>query len=384
MLSKPVILALVGVTALVVIVTSLALRPEAPASKGFSQGKAGLRETLHETTLEEALEEGLLEVRGLGDGRYHLSLYLTNTNEDPLAVKIPAGMVLEAGEVQMVTFRETTAFVPPRGQIEVNPPTVSVHLTDLNRQIPFHLTQKVVSELAVLLPYLEKRPDIPVPAVQIAVLALTDNVPLSAVARFRIAAGDSPLGLNTDAYRVHVRYIIQGLQLLQEIGYPLERLALMTDPQLKIESMVDPLSHAEACKFYKIPEEKEWTFWRDHLLTGPLDTRHYALFGIARYFPSTALRMLPEWALKQSLDPVYRESAIRALAQTAEDDALPVLERIAYDLEREPDLAKVAQEMVEVLRNALANPAPFPRPVPFRITNPEVIPLPESPDGVGS
>jgi hypothetical protein len=116
---------------------------------------------------------------------------------------------------------------------------------------------------------------------------------------------------NTDAFRVESYDIVTALTALREIGAPDASIAMTIDPQLKIESMIDPLSRAAAMRYYGITPETEWEYWKTELLSGDPSTRHYALYGIARFYPNVALEMLPKWARQVQTGHVYRLSAIR-------------------------------------------------------------------------
>ena len=96
--------------------------------------------------------------------------------------------------------------------------------------------------------------------------------------------------------------------------------------------MIDPLAHAAALNYYGITPEKEWPYWRDELTKGDASTRHYALYGIGRYYPEVALQMLPAWARDRRLTPLIRQSAIQALAETRRPEAISVLQQLVVEL----------------------------------------------------
>ena len=55
--------------------------------------------------------------------------------------------------------------------------------------------------------------------------------------------------------------------------------------------------------------------WKNELLNGDQGTRHYALYGIARFYPEIALQMLPNWAREKRTARVFRLAAVQALAK---------------------------------------------------------------------
>ena len=87
--------------------------------------------------------------------------------------------------------------------------------------------------------------------------------------------------------------------------------------------MIDPATHSLAVRYYEIADE--WAYWKHELLEGDISTRHYALYGIARFYPDVAMQMLPKWARQEAVSPVFRLSAVQALAQTDKAEAIPVL-----------------------------------------------------------
>ncbi len=129
-----------------------------------------------------------------------------------------------------------------------------------------------------------------------AVLLLTENAPLNLFAKFAVLSGDQPTETKSPAYRVNTAEVLAAFTLLKDAGYSRMDLVAAQEGQLKIEAMIDPLAHARRGHYYNLYTEQEWTYWRDELQKGDLSTRHYALYGIGRYYPDVALQMLPDWA----------------------------------------------------------------------------------------
>ena len=126
------------------------------------------------------------------------------------------------------------------------------------------------------------------------------------------------------------------------------------DPQLKIEAMIEPLTRPTAMRYYGITTGTEWEYWKTELLKGDESTRHYALYGIARFYPEVALEMLPKWARETKMQNVFRVSAIQALADTQRPEALPLLERLADELGRNTELGRTATNSAKLLNSNLA------------------------------
>src|SRR5207237_9938795 len=111
------------------------------------------------------------------------------------------------------------------------------------------------------------------PAMQTVVLALTENLPLKALAKFAPASAGEH---NTDAFRVETGDLLAALTALRDCGAKMETFAIALDPQLRIEAMIAPLSREAAKRYYGISEKLEWEYWKHELLEGSPSTRHYA------------------------------------------------------------------------------------------------------------
>ena len=184
-----------------------------------------------------------------------------------------------------------------------------------------------------------------------AILLVTENPPLAAFARFGLLTGDAPAGRYPECYRVATADLLAALSLAREAGIPRSALAAAGEPQLRIEAMIDPLSHAAALRLWNLAPEKEWTYWKEELLHGDASTRHYALYGIGRYFPDVALQMLPDWARDQRVNVLFRQSAIQALAETRRPAAISVLQQLAQDLGPNTELGLSARRATMYLEN---------------------------------
>jgi hypothetical protein len=212
----------------------------------------------------------------------------------------------------------------------------------------------------------QQHPEINRNALQTAVLAMMENLPLSAVAKFTMAGGELPSRFNTDAFRVETFELMGALVLMREIGVRESSIALTVNPQLKIEAMIDPATRPMAMRYYSIQADQEWEFWRRELLQGEPSTRHYALYGIARFYPDVALEMLPRWAREGRTNPVYRLSAVEALADTQRPEALPILRALATELGANTELARAANGAADYLDYQLAQLAAARNSVAFR------------------
>jgi hypothetical protein len=89
-------------------------------------------------------------------------------------------------------------------------------------------------------------------------------------------------------------------------------------------------------------------------LDGDPSIRHYALFGIARFYPEIALEMLPKWVREAKTHPVYRMSAIQAIADTQKPEALSLLLQLSAEVGPETELGKAAAQAATFLDQRLS------------------------------
>ena len=325
-------------------------------------------ETLTEDLLL-AFQDNVFSAEFRGNARDRLRMMGSNRAPKSLRLSIPAGQAFESANGSVVMLRDHVIdFHPGETRIE---DFATLATASTNRVADGTLVVSAVPfpKLAPLLDYIADHPEIATPAAQTTALAMLENLPASAFAKFAVTGNDLPNQWDTAAFKVETVDIIQALMMLRQMGIPDEQLALTVDPQTKIEAMIDPLAHALAMRHYGIPSEGEWAYWKHELLEGDPSTRHYALHGIARYFPEVALPMLPRWVRETRTSPIFRTVAIQALAETQRSEALPVLSALEHELGPQTDLGKTAGEAARILDSLLNKRAPAARKaIAFRMT----------------
>ncbi|HWB60434.1 MAG TPA: hypothetical protein VG733_13140 [Chthoniobacteraceae bacterium] len=308
--------------------------------------------------LPAAIDQGLVQAEFTGNGRETLRANITNKRDQAVRLHMTAGLVFQGGNGSVVLVRAHDVDLKAG---ELKQEELQTAATSSSNQVvdaAYSLTLNTEPKLATLLDYAAKHPELSPAALQTTVLALKENLPASAFAKFAEAGStDMPSKYDTTAFKVDVADIIGALEALRDIGIPDAQLALTIDPQLKIEAMIDPLAHAEAKKYYGITDQAEWTYWKHELLEGDPSTRHYALYGIARFYPDVALQMLPGWARETHTNPVYRISAVQALAETQREEAVPILRQIEHDFGMLTDIGKTAHNAADILESRLAKSA---------------------------
>ena len=331
--------------------------PPAPAAVEFEK-----------TDVLAATQQGVVQATLMGNGRERISAHLRNNSPAPLCVRIPAGQVLESGRNRVVVTRTAEVELMPAKSADIILSTAALHSSNTVVNAPYRLSYAGADRLDAFLAWAADHTEVSAHAMQTAVLALTENLPLNAVAKFAPANGTAGTAGN-DAFRAETGDILAALTALRESGVKMETIAMTVDQQLRIEAMIEPLSREAAKRYFGISEEREWDFWKHELLEGSPTTRHYALFGIARFYPDIALEMLPKWAREAQTHPVYRTAAVQALADTQRAEALPLLRQIAAEVGPQTELGKTAAQAAIYLDKRLAELAARPQVVAFRGKN---------------
>ena len=316
-----------------------------------------------------AIQDKVVTVEFRGNARDRLRMMATNHATQPLRLSLPAGQTFESANGSVVLLRaHLLDFRPGETRIE-DFATIATASTNRVADCTMAASAGTQPKLQTLIEFVADHPEIATPTAQTSALAILENLPASAFAKFAETGNDIPNQWDTAPFKVETADIVQALIMLRQMGIPDEQLAITVDPQTKIEAMIDPLAHAVAMRHYGIPSEGEWAYWKHELLEGDPSTRHYALHGIARYFPEVALPMLPRWARETRTNTVFRAVAIQALAETQRRDALPILKDLENELGPQTELGKVATEAGRILDALLTKPAQGAhKAIVFRIT----------------
>ena len=319
-----------------------------------------------EISLGDALGRRWVEAAYRGNGRDELRATLVNRSGRALRVVFPAGLVFESLDLtaQVVLPRDATVDLTATGgagdnaRLTTRLATAATRTRNRLADAPFARSEVTLPLLEPLLAEVRRCPEAARETVATAVLLVTENPPLAAFARFGLLTGDAPAaagngsgGRYPECFKVATTDLLAALTLAREAGTPRAALAAAGEPQLRIEAMIDPLSHAAALRFWNLAPEKEWTYWKEELLHGDASTRHYALYGIGRYFPEVALQMLPDWARDQRVNVLFRQSAIQALAETRRPAAISVLQQLVHDLGPNTELGVSARRATMYLEN---------------------------------
>ncbi len=305
-----------------------------------------------------AIQDKSFAMEFRGNGRDRLRMIGINHEAQPVRLSIPAGQSFESASGSVVLERaRVIEFQPGETRLE-DLATLAAASTNHLADRTFSPSATPQPKLEPLLEYLADHPEVSVSAAQTAALAIMENLPANAFAKFAEAGNDLPNQWDTTAFKVETADIVEALILLRQMGLPDEQLAITVDPQTKIEAMIDPLAHALAMRYYDIKPEAEWTYWKHELLEGDPSTRHYALHGISRYFPDVAIQMLPRWVREPRTNQIFRVVAIQALAETERPEAVPLLRALELEMGAQTELGRTAGESASYLENSLNKSAP--------------------------
>ena len=321
--------------------TSPAAQPAAPFRPAVipAQKIPPAAPLLVELNLSSALQQGLVACQWRGNGKDRLFMDARSNSAQPLRLHLDAGQLLASDDSTIVIVKSQTLDFAPHAALHEEFPTAATSSGNHVIGAEFHLSSGALPDLDKLFAYVAAHPEASASAIQTATLILTENLPLSAFARFNeLSAGPGAIQESQD-FKATTVDILTALTIVKDIGID-RPLAVTIDPQLEVEAMIDPSSHSLAIQYYGITDE--WAFWKNQLLQGDPTTRHYALYGIARYYPNVALEMLPKWARGETISPVFRMSAVQALAQTGRPEAIPILRELERELGATTDLGHAA------------------------------------------
>ncbi len=294
------------------------------------------------------------ELKITGNGSDHLGIAAKNTGKRAVQLTLHPGDIYENGKNRVALIDSYDHVVPTSGTLQIDLRTAALSAANVADDQPYTKSAATVPKLADLIQKTQNRPEITRATLQTAIIALAENPPLDVFAKFPRLHGD-PAAMGSGNFKVDTADIISAMQLLADNGVN-DRIAA-ADPQLEIEAMIDPKSHDAAMRYFGITQEREWTYWKHELLEGNPSTRHYALYGIARYYPDVALVMLPKWAKETRLNPIYRISAVRALAVTNRQEAIEILRQLEQLFPPNTDLYQSADRAAKYLSSHFEQPS---------------------------
>ena len=250
-----------------------------------------------------------------------------------------AGTLFSNGKGDVVLLRNVSVDVPPGGGADLRLPVAQMSIGAGVLTGTFERRADMAPEaLQPLLKLIAYENNVPESVAQTAVLIVNDDVPLDVIASFPRLRPPALAKLGPQPFTVSPADLVAALALVRTAGIDPATTAMMTEPQLKLMTILNPDSHAAAMAFFGMTEDAEWGFWKRQLLEGDPSLRHYALYGIARYYPEVALEMLPRWVREPNVYRNYRISAAWALALINDPRARDELRTLRRDLQNDPGL----------------------------------------------
>ena len=140
--------------------------------------------------LHTAIQHGKISGDFRGNGREKMRAVLTNRTNVALVVRVPAGQMMEAGRNTVVVARAGEVEVRPGKAVEVTIQTAATRSANIVVDAPYQISFGTLPKLDTLLAYVQERSELTAGAVQTAVLALNENLPMSYVDKFTGPGGD--------------------------------------------------------------------------------------------------------------------------------------------------------------------------------------------------
>ncbi|MEI9893956.1 MAG: hypothetical protein WDN28_08715 [Chthoniobacter sp.] len=336
--------------AAVVALTAAATVQPQPAKAGNTSPSQPQNMDLH-----TAIEHQQLTAEFRGNGRDTVRAILTNRTAAPLTVRVPAGQMFESGSNVVIVLRSGEVELRPAKPVEVTIQTAATRSANKFADRGYTLSYGTLPRLDALLAYAQEHAEVSTPALQTAVLALTENLPLSAVSKFSAAGGDLPTHFDTNAFRAETNDIIHALLTLRAIGVRESDVAMNIDPQLKIEAMIEPLTRPAAMRYYGITPSTEWGPTGrpscSPATRAPATTPSTASRASTRRSPSICS---PNGHVRPRRPLSSASPAIQAMADTQRPEALPVLQKLSDELGAETELGRAAANSAKCLNANLA------------------------------
>lgn len=307
--------------------------------------------TEHASSVTPLAEPIPLRIQYHASGRIQLTIHAENNNATAQDFTLPAGSLFAFHDSMIMTTRSETWIIPPHKIENFSTPVVALHA--YNSLDPARYTPVSTRPEKLAPVYKQLLTSHPSPAhavLQTAVLLLLDNPHLATFAQFPTPEDDLPLAVDPDAYKVPTQTILEALLFLRKCEIDLSDIQVASNEQLALEGMLDKNCHPLAIDFLNLSTpEQIWDFWHHALVDGASHLRTYALYGIARYYPDVALKMLPDWIHNENLSPTLRLAAIYALTYTQHPQALEILESLQPHFSKDSNYQQAVRASIAAL-----------------------------------
>ena len=168
--------------------------------------------------LVTAVDQGVIECAWRGNGKDRLTLTARNLSAVAIRVYMPAGQLLASTDSTMVTVEAHLLEFAPNAVFHQELAPLATSSANRVAEAEYHLSIGPLPELNKLFGYVGAHPDVPPGAVQTATLILTENLPLSAFAKFNELTGGVALLPDTKDFKADTFDILTALNMIKEIG----------------------------------------------------------------------------------------------------------------------------------------------------------------------
>lgn len=319
-----------------------------------TQGQATPTQTTPPTPSPVDPEQALVLTLS-GNGVDELRVQVVNSAPDPVPLTMEVGDVFQGATNRVMLVEPVNAPIRPGETRQFTLQTIPLRFTNQASSSPYRPVNDPPSVLNPLVDAVTRGTVRDFESLRVAAQLLVENPSLATIAAFPALDQEAQARSNVPAKaRVTAARLINALLLLESIGVDTQSLDIANNPQLQLESLVNRATNPNARRYYKLEDErKHWDYWSTLLTEGNPRLRHYALYGIARFFPDIALDMMPRWASNRRLTPIYRLSAVYALAGTERPEALPRLEQLSRRYPEQTNMGRAIRAAISYLKSKI-------------------------------
>lgn len=309
---------------------------------------AEARSITEPASTDEAKPQDTLNPRFESNGLDVLTIRVINSGEESAEYSLEAGTVLQsAGNLIMATVGVQRT-VAPGETTEDSIPIVPLRSSNTLQKLEY---RKVEDSAEVLQPVVELvrscGGSVDLAVLRTAALLLAENPPIERIAGFPTITSSTSPEAAAEPFRASAGQLLEALVLVKSKGLNVADIGLATDPQLQLETLVKPATNALAREFYGLQNpKKHWAFWKETTVNGDPRLKHYALYGIGRFFPDVAASMMPSWANNRRILAAYRLSAVYALGLAGTPEARDQLVQLAERYPPQTALGKAIEQSI--------------------------------------
>ncbi len=300
------------------------------------------------STPDQPATPGELTPRFESNGIDSLHIHLVNSGATSAEFLLEAGTVLQSAANLIMTAEDMRREVAAGETVEASLRVVPLRSSNSVQKLPYRKVQTPDPQWAPIAHLVRSNAaTADAKVLRTAALLMAENPSLERIAAFPTIGSDLLGEPAAKPLLATAQELLEALVLLKSHGADLNAIDLASDPQLQLETLVKPATNALARKFYGLEGDRQhWAFWRDTIINGDPRLKHYALYGIGRFYPDVAATMMPAWASDRRLLDAYRLSAVYALGLSATPEARKQLDLLAVKYPPQTDLGRAVQKAI--------------------------------------